>query len=424
MIDADGLHVMPGAIDAHIHLGQYHPLSVDAAPGTALAALGGVTSLVNYFKSTESYLDAVPELIETFENHALIDAAFHLQLLTERQLEELAETVTRFGITSYKINLAWKGREQQVFASDRPIDNGWIWSVMKELRELGDEMVLNIHSENAELKNEARRRVDEGLEPGLEFYEKLAPDLCETDSVMSAMMLARQTGVRTYLVHLTSALSTEALRLSWASENDRLYGETCIHYLTHTVDNAAGLLATVSPPIRFDADREALWQALADGRLQAVGSDSNPIMRAEKLGDGDFWSIKPGFDCVGLVLPTMLSGGYHDRGMSLSRIAEVVSLNPARIFGLYPRKGTIAVGSDADLALVDLDQRHVVGPEMTGPHSDFSIYDRMAFRGWPQMTISRGEIIARNGEIVTAPGRGRYLRREVGAGTRREPAAA
>ena len=221
--------------------------------------------------------------------------------------------------------------------------------------------------------------------------------------------------MRTYLVHLSSALSVEALKLPWASENDRLYGETCCHYLTHTVDSEAGMLASASPPIRFDADREGLWAALAEGRLKAVGSDSNPLQKSFKLGDGDFWNVKPGFDCVGLLLPSLLTGGYHERGLALTRIAEVVSENPARIFGLYPQKGVIAVGSDADLALVDLGERRVVGREATGPHSDFSLYDGMEMHGWPRITISRGEIIARDGEMVSEPGRGRYLRRDVGA---------
>ena len=129
-IDASGLHVLPGAIDPHIHLGGYQDLAIDTEPGTGLAALGGVTTLVNYFKATGSYLDLVPKYIKTYEDGAHVDSAFHLQLLTEPHLDQLAETTNRFGITSYKINLAWKGREKAVFDSDRPIDNGWVWSVI------------------------------------------------------------------------------------------------------------------------------------------------------------------------------------------------------------------------------------------------------------------------------------------------------
>jgi len=412
-IDAEGLHVFPGAIDPHIHLGGYQPLETDTEPGTRLAALGGVTTLVNYFKATGSYLELVPEYIETYQRGSHIDAAFHLQLLTEPHLVELEETTRRFGITSYKINLAWKGREKAVFDSDRPVDNGWVWSVMEAMNDIApDKMVLNVHCENQELKNEARRKIEDEMSADLEFYERLAPDFSETDSVLSMMLLARVTGVRTYLVHLSSRLTMEALQLPWA-QNERLLGETCPHYLMHTTDSAAGLEATVSPPVRHQQDQDALWEALADGRLSAVGSDSNPILRDTKMGEGGFWSVKPGFDSVGMIVPSLLDGGYHRRGLGLGRIAEIMAEAPAKIFGLYPQKGTIAPGSDADLVLVDLEKESTVGAEATAEHSDFSIFAGRTLRGWPVATISRGELVAQDGQVLAEPGRGKYLRREV-----------
>jgi dihydroorotase-like cyclic amidohydrolase len=412
VIDATGLHVFPGAIDPHIHLGGYQPLETDTEPGTRLAALGGVTSLVNYFKATGSYLELVPKYIETYERESHIDAAFHLQLLTEPHLLELETTTRRFGITSYKINLAWKGREKAVFDSDRPVDNGWVWSVMEAMKEIApNKMVLNIHCENQELKNEAKQRIAHDMSPDLDFYERLAPDFSETDSVLSMMLLSRVTGVTTYLVHLSSRLSMEALTLPWAS-GQQLLGETCPHYLMHTIDSPAGLEMTVSPPVRHQEDQDSLWEALADGRLSTVGSDSNPILRETKMGDGEFWSVKPGFDSVGLILPSLLDGGYHRRGIGLGRIAEIMAEKPAKIFGLYPQKGTIARGSDADLVLVDLEKSTTVGPDATAEHSDFSIFAGMTLRGWPVATISRGELIAQNGRMLSEPGRGQYLRRE------------
>jgi dihydropyrimidinase len=324
----------------------------------------------------------------------------------------LETSTRRFGITSYKINLAWKGREKAVFDSDRPVDNGWVWSVMEAMKEIdAEKMVLNVHCENQELKNEAKRRIADEMTPDLGFYERLAPDFSETDSVLSMMLLARVTGVTTYLVHLSSNLTMQALELPWA-EQDNLLGETCPHYLMHTTDSAAGLGLTVSPPVRHQEDQDALWKALADGRLQTVGSDSNPILRDTKMGDGEFWSVKPGFDSVGLIVPSLLDGGYHKRGMGLGRIAEIMAESPAKIFGLYPKKGTIATGSDADLVLVDLDKESTVGREATAEHSDFSVFAGMALRGWPVATISRGELIAQDGEMLSEPGRGRYLRRE------------
>ncbi|MGA7269943.1 MAG: amidohydrolase family protein, partial [Acidimicrobiia bacterium] len=414
VIDASGLVVLPGAIDPHVHLGNYQPLEVDVEPGTALAAKGGVTTIINYFKNPASYTELMPEYLHSYGSGAHIDAAFHLQLLTETHLDELEAIAREYGITSYKVNLAWKGRAEQVFGTDRPIDNGWVWSVMKELGRIDPErMVLNVHCENQELKNEARRRLEPDMEPTLQFYERLAPPISEADSVQSMLLLAHETGVRTYLVHLSSALTMEVLALHpWVS--DRVVGETCNHYLAFTSADAPGLDATVSPPIRSGLDQNALWEALADGRLQTVGSDSNPQLRVAKLGDGDFWGIVPGFDGVATIVPVLISEGHHKRGIPLSRIAEVMATNPAKVFGLYPRKGVIAEGSDADLVLVDLEREHTpTNDELTGPHNDVSIYAGYKFRGWPVMTISRGEVIVRDGYLISAPGRGTYIPREV-----------
>ncbi|MDX1690060.1 MAG: amidohydrolase family protein [Acidimicrobiia bacterium] len=413
-IDATGLHVLPGAVDPHVHLGNYQPLEVDVEPGTALAALGGVTTIVNYFKDPDSYLERVPEYLETYRAGAHVDAAFHLQLLTETHLDELEATTREHGITSYKINLAWKGRATEVFGTDRPIDNGWVRTVMGVMRSIDPEaMVLNVHCENQELKDEARRRLETEMEPTLEFYERLAPPVSEADAVQSMLLLARESGVRTYLVHLSAAMTMELLDVHpWVG--DRVTAETCNHYLAYTSEEAPGLDATVSPPIRSGSDREALWEAVADGRIATVGSDSNPQLRAAKMGSGDFWDIVPGFDGVGTMLPVVLSEGHHRRGLPLGRVAEVTAANAARAFGLYPRKGTIAEGSDADLVLVDLDREHTPSNEdLTGPHNDVSIYAGYTFRGWPVTTLSRGEVVAHEGRVVSTPGRGRYLPRDI-----------
>lgn len=414
VVDAAGLHVLPGLIDAHIHLGNFNDLVTDVGPGTQMAALGGVTTLVNYFKATGSYLDLVPGWIETFETHSYVDAAFHLQLLVQKHLDELVETSRQFGITSYKVNLVWKGKERAVFDSDRPVDNGWVWSCMEAMQKIDPEaMVMNIHCENEEIKNEARRRIGRPAEGDLALYEALAPDVSEVDSVLSMLALAAYTGTRTYLVHLSAAWTCEILASDLAAKG-RIAAETCPHYLVHTVDSPAGLLATVSPPVRRAADRDALWAAVADGRIDVIGSDSNPMMLSYKMGDAGFRSVRPGFDGVGQILPAVLSAGHHDRGIPLGRLAQVLSENPARIFGLYPQKGTIAVGSDADLVLVDLDKVAAVGDEAIGPHVDFSIYTGMEFRGWPVATVARGEVLVEAGRFVGAAApRGRYLRRQV-----------
>ena len=413
VIDARGLHVLPGAIDAHIHLGGYQDLAFDVEHGTRYAARGGVTCLVNYFKGTASFHDVVPGYIETFERLSLIDAAFHLQFLADIQLQELESYVREYGVTSYKINLFWKNKTRAVFGSDRNIDNGWMMAILEKMARIDpDKLVLNVHCENMEIRDQRIRELKPYTEDSLRFLERLSPRYAETDSLLSAVLLSRATGGRVFLVHLNTLTSVEALReFPWAW-SERVTTETCPHYLYYHVDSPVGLRATVSPPLRYPEDNAALWDGLRDGVIDSVGSDANPIMLKTKLGN-DFWTNKPGFDGVGMLLPLMLHGGYHSGRMPLERAVEVLTEAPARAFGLYPRKGTIQVGADADFAIVDLNREQVVGPELLEPNCDFNIYEGLSLKGWPVYTISRGEVIFEQGKVVGRPGHGRYLARSV-----------
>jgi dihydropyrimidinase len=188
--------------------------------------------------------------------------------------------------------------------------------------------------------------------------------------------------------------------------------ETCAHYLTRTVDAPTGLLAKVIPPIRYEADSAGLWTGLKEGLITTIGSDHAATRLAQKGGETleDTLNAFPG---VGSTLPLLLSEGYHRRGLTLEEIAGITSQNVAKTFGLYPRKGAMKIGADADFVLVNLDRTEKVRSTSFGGSADYSVYEGMMLQGWPVMTISRGEIIARDGAVVAKPGRGQYLRREI-----------
>jgi dihydropyrimidinase len=191
--------------------------------------------------------------------------------------------------------------------------------------------------------------------------------------------------------------------------------ETCPHFLTHTKDSELGSLAKVNPPLRTVRDQDTLWQGIVDGTISVVGSDHNSRPRARK--EGSIWTATPGFPGVSTMLPVLLSEGYHKRKVPLERIVEVISRNSAQIFGLYPRKGSISVGADADLTFVDLDRERTVDHREFGSHAGYSIYDGWRLRGWPVMTMVRGGFVMRENEIVVDGGYGAFLRRPVAGRT-------
>jgi dihydropyrimidinase len=193
----------------------------------------------------------------------------------------------------------------------------------------------------------------------------------------------------------------------------RLHIETCPQYLTHTMDADDGSIAKANPPLRAPDDVAALWRALADGTIEVVGADHVARKRATK--EKNVWQASQGFPGTATILPVLLHEGYHKRRLSLQRIAQLLCSNPARIFGLSKRKGDIFVGADADLTLVDLHRMREVRAAELGSYSDYSLYEGWRLKGWPVMTIVRGTIVMREGEIVGPPGYGCFLKRPLSA---------
>lgn len=223
-----------------------------------------------------------------------------------------------------------------------------------------------------------------------------------------ATFFSRETGCPIYVVHLSSAAALREVRLARA-HGARVHAETCPQYLVHTEDSALGLLAKCNPPLRTAADVEALWEGLFDGSIDTVGSDHVPRPRSAKAGTT--WKASRGTPTLSMIVPVMLHEGVHRRGMSLSRVAELICATPARLFNLSPAKGTIQVGSDADFTVVDLDLEREVHASDLQSYADYTLWEGQRLRGWPVMTISRGRIVARDGRFLGAPGHGRYVAR-------------
>ena len=406
-IDAGGRHVLPGLIDPHVQLSP-QPEFNHYATETRSAALGGVTTIIKMHRDLEGY-DA-----ETFEAEiagaqarAQIDFCFHLALMAPGQIARVPEFAELFSITSFKLFMAYKG-EEGMQINVQGVDDGLLYEAFQGIAEIPGGVAL-VHAENQELAARALQDVQAAGRDDLGAFADSRPWLVEAEAVHRAAFLAQAAGCPLYVVHVTSRQGLDTLTAS-RQRTSKLYIETEAHYLTETRDTEAGTLAKVMPPIREAADREALWQALVSGELDTLGSDHLSATRARK--QGSIWTAQLGFAGVATILPVMLDAGYHRRGVSLGRIAELCCASPARIFGLA-NKGALTPGRDADFVVIDLDLEREVTAEMLGSVSDFSIYEGRRMRGWPVLTVSRGEVVMRDGEIVGREGHGRFLRRRV-----------
>lgn len=431
-IDADGKVVLPGAVDSHYHLGIYRDLATDTESETTSSLVGGVTSVISYFRTGQHYLNKTgpyreifPEVLATVAGHSKVDYGFHLAPMTSAQVDEIPWLVDEMGVTSFKYYMFYKGFNLAASSSDAAAytmaenyDLGHLFEIMEKVAEAqasrpGSRLSVSLHCEQAELMRVfiERAKADPSVR-GLAEYSAGRPPLTERLSIEEAGVLADATKVNVNLLHLSSALALEtAVALGRRYPDMDMNRETTLHHLAldhETLDAKGGLGGKVNPPVRTKSDNEALWEGVRRGHIGTVASDHACCMEAEK-GD-ELWPAQPGFGGTALLYPVMLSEGVHKRGLSLDRIAQVVSARPAQTFGLYGRKGTIAVGADADLAVVDMDLEQVVTTELCQSAQDHCPFEGETVKGWPVTTLVRGNPVFVDAK-VSAEFSGEYLKR-------------
>ena len=433
VIDAKGLVVFPGGVDGHFHIGIYRPMAEDARSETESSLVGGATTVLSYFRTghhymnkTGSYRDIFPEVVRTTSGNAYTDFSYHIAPMTTAHLDEIDWLVEEAGVASFKYYMFYKGLNLAADSTDAAgytmsdsYDLGHLYAMMEEITKAdrahgaGGRVSLSIHCENAELIKLFIERVKKAGLTGLKAYSQARPPLTERLSIHEAGVLASSARTRANLLHLSSAEALEA-----AIEIERLYPgldvrrETTLHHLCLTYDmlEGQGLGGKVNPPIREQKDVDALWAGVMNGTIDWVASDHACCLEEEK-GD-DLWPALPGFGGTSLLYPVMISEGFHRRGLSLSRIADLVSTNPAKAFACHPRKGSITVGADADLALIDLYKENVVTPELLHSAQDHTPFQGVRVKGWPVRTVLRGRTVFQNGEVVGSP-QGQFFKRPV-----------
>lgn len=415
-VDARGLVIFPGAIDVHLHLGHGKDISrprvaLDADRETAAAAQGGVTCFIPYLMATEPFETIFDDVVAVTSAGARIDYGYHFIISTEDQLAAVGRYASHYGAPSFKIFMNNRGGEGARLGLP-DIDDGFLFRLCESAARHGG--MVCPHPENIEIAwilRERMKQADPDGTGGLATWNATRPPFVEAEAVQRAAYVAQTTGAPLYVVHTSSAEALNA-GLRQRRAGAQVYIETCPHYLTHDIEWSGGDTGKINPPLRTSADREALWNALRAGEIDTVATDH--VHRDASSKQGGIWTASPGCPGLETLLPVLLSEGHHKRGVSLERIADLVSAAPARIMGLGHVKGAIAVGLHADLTFVDVDAAWRLESSDIKSSAGYSIYEGWDFRGRIRHAISRGRWILRDGELDDgAVGKGEYIPRRL-----------
>jgi len=410
-LDARGRPVVPGGIDPHVHLeagGQR--FEEDAATESRAAVTGGITTFLHFLLEQESYLELYPRFRQGVEQHSLIDVAFHAAIMNEQHLAEIPRYVEELGIGSLKFFMAYRGRT--AFSKLTGVDDGQLLDGFRAAARY-PHVVCMVHCEDIDIANREVARLQAAGRVDAAAWTASRPAIGELEALQRAALLAHEAGTTMYAVHVSVGRAA-ALLAELRARMPRLHAETCNHYLAldntaviHPEPEANAALLKVNPPLRSREDSHLLWGGLAAGTISTVGSDH--CTRTEAFKGHDLWAAPPGLNGTGMILPVLLTDGVARGRLSLEQLVQVSSYNAARIFGLYPRKGVIDVGADADLVVLDLERRVTVTPALLNSVCDYSPYTGYQTRGWPVATIVAGRVVQRDGTIVDESGRGRVL---------------
>lgn len=409
-IDAAGRLVLPGGVDVHTHLDvQVGDVATadDFESGTAAAACGGITTICDYAwqGKGQTITDAIATWKAKARGKAHIDYGFHV-ILSDVDDARLAEIpgIVAAGYPSFKVFMI----------NEFAIGDEAFLRLLGAARAAG--AVVNVHAENGDVLDHVAREMRAAGRTNPRHYAESRPALAEAEATRRATDYAELAGAEVYIVHMSCAGALEAVRAA-RRRGVRVWAETRPIYLVLTDERyrVGGIEAAKvvgAPPLRSAADRDALWDGLRSGDIQAIGSDNTSWTVAQKAaGAQDFTRVPYGVPGLETEMPVIFSEGVSKGRISLQTFVGAFATNPARIFGLYPRKGTIAVGSDADLVLWNPAQTRVLDERQLHSRAGYDPFHGVEVRGVPVLTLSRGEVVARDGELTSRPGRGAHLTR-------------
>ncbi len=418
-INAKGLVAIPGVIDTHVHYGVYSPIDEAAKTESKAAALGGVTTMMRMLRLGRPYKTHLQAQLDASKSSHYVDYTIHATIFDEKQAGEM-KFCTENGITSFKIYMNLGGEVGHVYMDMDPgasdlfeakvqLETGTIRRVLANAANLGCPVL--VHAEDYQMCECGIKKAKQEKQDGLAAWSQSRPPDSEVKSIRKVCEIAREFGTTIYFVHIGSAAALFTIQEE-RKKGTKIFVETCPHYLTLSYEKQKGYLAKVMPPIRATSDIHQVWQAISEKIIDTIGTDHVANRLKLKVGE-DVWSSLAGFPGIGVSLPILLSEGINKNKLDLARLVDLTSTNAAKIFGMYPQKGVLQKGSDADITLIDLKKEHQVSSEFFGAFSDYIVYEGWKLKGWPQTVLVRGKTVTENMQVVGKLGHGKLVKRKL-----------
>jgi dihydropyrimidinase len=412
IIDAEGMIVMPGGIDPHVHLdmpfmGTFS--SDDYTTGTRAALHGGTTMVIDFILQTQgdTLHNALAAWSGRAKGNAVGDYGFHMAVtdFNDEVAKEVVQMIEEEGISSFKTFMAYKGALM--------IDDGQMVQLMKIVKANGG--LVTVHATNGDMIDSliAKHRAEGKLSPLYHYLSQ--PEVTEAEASGRFADMLDYTDCPGYIVHMTCEGALNAVRLA-TRRNQKVYVETCTQYLTLDASlyekDFDGAKWVMSPPLREKKDQTALWSGINQGLVQVVGTDHCPFKwEQKKMGKDDFSKIPNGHPGIEHRMDLLFSEGVNKGKISLQKYVEVTSTNAAKIFGMFPRKGTLAIGSDADILIFDPNKEHTISVDTHHMNVDYSAYEGWQLKGKSEIVILRGQVAIEGGECHVEPGYGQFIKR-------------
>jgi dihydropyrimidinase len=415
VFDASGMIVVPGGIDAHTHM-ELPVMNTSSADdfysGTVAAACGGITTIIDFVdpKPDQTTVEALSDYRERADRKVAIDYGLHMMFKGQSlpEIDRIPDLVEK-GVPSFKVYTAYRKRGLM-------LDDVDIFRVMQKVESAGGLVAVHAESETM-IEGLIQKNLAAGR-TGARYHALSRPPAAEAEAISRVTRLAQDAGARLYIVHLSSSAGKAEVEKA-RRRGTRVFAETCPHYLVLTdevYERDDGRNFVMSPALKKAEDSAALWDGLKPGGvIETVGSDHCPFTSAEKdWGEEDFTKIPNGVPGTEAIIPILYSEGVRKGRISIFDMVRVTSDGPAKRFGL-PSKGTIAVGSDADLVVIDPHKRVRMTADAMHSRTDYSIYDHIVTEGYPILTMSKGNIVMENGDFVGRRGAGRFIPRYAAA---------
>lgn len=412
IIDAAGKLVLPGGIDPHVHLDMpfMGTFSSDThQTGTRAALFGGTTTVIDFVLQQQGH--SLQEALDTWNGRAngtaVGDYSFHMAVTdyNENTQKEISTMIEK-GITSFKTFMAYKGALM--------INDSQMTALMQEVKKQGG--MVTVHATNGDMIDylTAQNRAQGNLSPLYHYLSQ--PEITEAEASARFADMAYYTGCPGYIVHLTCEGALNAVRNA-TKRNQKIFVETCIQYLlldaSYYDKGIESAKWVMSPPLREYKDQETLWAGINQGLVNIVATDHCPFMWKQKLaGADDFSKIPNGHPAIENRLELLYSEGVHKKRISLNKFVEVACTNPAKIFGMFPRKGTLAVGSDADIVIFDPEEEHIISASTHHMKVDYSAYEGWKVNGKVKTVLLRGKVAINKGECLVPKGYGQFIPRK------------